>query len=495
MDSRFDRLPPLMRSAIQTLQDLHNTPDALAMPAVLGIANLAVMPHFKIDSILFGEIPLSLYILCMLPTGMRKSTNYNEVSVGIERFEDQRWSNLKDEIVRVKIETSLYQKALKQYEKDMESHANAVQIPGNPTIAPVPPADVRPRETANYRLKKATLNGIIDQLRGQPFVGLFSAEAGEMFNSHSFQGGRDQSRSIEMSAALTSMWDGTVIERQTGIQENNVRLHNRAVNMMFFLQEETIREFLNNPMYSSQGFVHRILITQAERTQDPEVDLTPQGQQQIARIRARLDPFHDHIEHLISTRLHLQADRHFELDRHVIRITPQAAEVFECYINVNKDRAQRDLATWAGFAERLYEHALRIAGTLAAFEQQMTVDQTCALAAVDLMDYFTEQRLNLELGITTRNPQQATSTRRLLEWMRQRAFHGTKREISQHVRWFRDLTKDERDHILEELVSDGLVHVEMIANKNGRETARFRVETSVDTHQQNSLNLSTVSTL
>ena len=464
-----------MRSAIQTLQDLHNTPDALAMPAVLGIANLAVMPHFKIDSILFGEIPLSLYILCMLPTGMRKSTNYNEVSVGIERFEDQRWSNLKDEMVRVKIETSLYQKALKQYEKDMESHANAVQIPGNPTIAPVPPADVRPRETANYRLKKATLNGIIDQLRGQPFVGLFSAEAGEMFNSHSFQGGRDQSRSIEMSAALTSMWDGTVIERQTGIQENNVRLHNRAVNMMFFLQEETIREFLNNPMYSSQGFVHRILITQAERTQDPEVDLTPRGQQQIARIRARLDPFHDHIEHLISTRLHLQADRHFELDRHVIRITPQAAEVFECYINVNKDRAQRDLATWAGFAERLYEHALRIAGTLAAFEQQMTVDQNCALAAVDLMDYFTEQRLNLELGITTRNPQQATATQRLLEWMQQKNFVGTKRELTQFVRWFKGLTRQERDHILEELVSDGLIHVASVMGKNRREKTIYSV--------------------
>lgn len=475
MDTRFDRLPPLMRSAIQTLQDLHNTPDALAMPAVLGIVNLAVMPHYKIDSILFGEIPLSLYILCMLPTGMRKSTNYNEVSVGIEQFEKRMWDNLKDEPIRVKIETSMFQKALKQYEKDMESHANAVQIPGNTTIAPVPPPEVRPRETANYRLKKATLNGIIDQLRGQPFVGLFSAEAGEMFNSHSFQGGRDQSRSIEMSAALTSMWDGTVIERQTGIQDNNVRLHNRAVNMMFFLQEETIRDFLNNPMYSSQGFVHRILITQAERTEDPLTDLTDVGMTQIARLRARLDPFHNHIEHLISQRMHLLPDRHFELDRHTITISPEAREVFECYINANKDRAQRDLHNWAGFAERLYEHALRIAGTLAAFEQSMQVDQNTALAAVDLMDYFTEQRVNLEMGISTRNPQQATATRRLLEWMTQKQFSGTSRELTQLVKWFKDLTRDERDSILEELVRDGFVHAESVVAKNGREKTVYSV--------------------
>lgn len=476
MDSRFDRLPPLMRSAIQTLQDLHNTPDALAMPAVLGIANLAVMPHYKIDSILFGPKPLSLFILCMLPTGMRKSTNYDEISVGIERFEKRRWDSLKDEPVRVKIETSLFQKALKQYEKDMESHVNAVQIPGNPVVAPVPPAEVRPRETANYRLKKSTLNGMIDQLRGQPFLGLFSAEAGEMFNSHSFQGGRgDMSRSIEMSAALTSMWDGTVIERQTGIQENNVRLHNRAVNMMAFLQEETIREFLNNPMYSSQGFVHRILITQAERTPDPAVDLTPAGQQQIARIRARLDPFHDHIDHLISQRLHLLPDKHFELDRHTISISSEAAEVFELYINASQGRAYGDLSAWAGFAERLYEHALRIAGTLAAFEQRMVVDQNCALAAIDLMDYFTEQRLNLELGITTRNPQQATATQRLLEWMKQKQFSGTKRELTQFVRWFKGLTRQERDDILEELVTDGLVHVSSVVSKNGREKTVYSV--------------------
>jgi len=306
---------------------------------------------------------------------------------------------------------------------------------------------------------------------------LFSAEAGEMFNSHSFQGGRDQSRSIEMSAALTSMWDGTVIERQTGIQENNVRLHNRAVNMMFFLQEETIRDFLNNPMYSSQGFVHRILITQAERTEDPEVDMSDAGMQQLARLRAQLDPFHAHIEHLISNTLHLQPDRHFELNRHTIAISEEAAEVFEHYINSNRHRSHGDLHNWAGFGERLYEHALRIAGTLTAFELRNTVDQNSALAAVDLMDYFVEQRLNLELGISTRNPVQATATARLWDWMVQRQWAGTKRELGQYVRWFGHLTRDERDSILEELVRDGLVHAESVVARNGREKIVYSVAT------------------
>jgi hypothetical protein len=119
------------------------------------------------------------------------------------------------------------------------------------------------------------------------------------------------------------------------------------------------------------------------------------------------------------------------------------------------------------------------------------VDQNSALAAVDLMEYFTEQRVNLEMGISTRNPQQATATRRLLEWMRQRAFAGTKRELAQQVRWFRELTRDERDTILEELVRDGLVQLEMMQNRNGTETARFWVDLAVDTDHEKPLDLST----
>jgi len=91
------------------------------------------------------------------------------------------------------------------------------------------------------------------------------------------------------------------------------------------------------------------------------------------------------------------------------------------------------------------------------------------------MDYFTEQRRNLELGISTRNPQQATSTRRLLEWMQQKLFQGTNRELGQYVKWFGSLTREERDAILEELVRDGLVHVESVVAKNGREKTVYSV--------------------
>jgi hypothetical protein len=464
MDKRFELLPPLMRDAISILQQLHNTPDSLAMPAVLGIANLAVMPHYKVETILFNDIPLSLYILCMLPTGMRKSTNYREISVGIERFERLKWEQLKNEPLRHELDEKLFKKACTAYTKDREDNGSFGSVPI--------PDPVRPVETCNYRIGKATLNGIIDQLKTQPFVGLFSSEAGEFFNSHSFQGGKDgQSKATEMSSALTTMWDGGVITRQTGMDSS--QLHNRAVNMMFLLQEETVREFLNNPMFSAQGFVHRLLITQTDYVEPIDVDLSPQGIQRIEQLRSQLEPFHSRIEQLISQRLWFPDDRPNELQRIILRPNAKATQLIQHYYNTNSRRSRTDLLSWTGFGERLLEHMLRIAGTLAAFELKKEVTELEIVSAMDLMDYFIEQRLGLQLGITSRNMSQTLGVERLATWMADHKFAGTRNELRRNVRWFAGLTEGEKDQLLEDLVRSEQVEVETVVAPNHKKVTTY----------------------
>lgn len=467
MDKRFDQLPQLMKDAIQALQDLHNTPDSLAMPAVLGIANLAAMPHYKVDSILFGEIPISLYILCMLPTGMRKSTNYKEISVGIERYETFKWDMLKNEPLRYALDEKVFKKEQAAYLKDKEQNGMLATTPM--------PTPVRPIETANYRIEKATLNGIIEQLKTQPYVGLFSSEAGEFFNSHSFQGGpQGQSKAIEMSAALTTMWDGGVITRQTGM--DSTKLRGRAVNMMFFLQEETVRDFLNNPMFSSQGFVHRMLITQSQYVEPRAIDLSPAGIQAIQAQRNRLNPFHDRIEQIISKNIWFPDNRPNELQREVLRLTHNATVLAQHFYNINNTRSATDLRMWAGFAERMLEQMLRIAGTIAAFERKNMVDESDVAAAMDLMDYFIEQRLNLELGVTSKNMSQVTAVNRLGEWIQTHQFTGTATELARRVRWFSSLSPQERDQILEDLVRNEQVYMTTTVAKNHKTVIVYSFE-------------------
>lgn len=465
MDKRFELLPDLMKDAINCLQQLHNTPDSLAMPAVLGIANLAAMPHYKIDTIKFGIKPISLYILCMLPTGMRKSTNYNEVSVGIERYEQLQWDRLKNEAIRFELDQKVFKKNSAKYIKDQEENGSFSSVPA--------PAPVKAFETAEYRLKKATLNGIIDQLKSQPFVGLFSDEAGEFFNGHSFQGGRDaQSKSIEMSAALTTMWDGGIITRQTGM--DSTKLANRAVNMMFFLQEETVREFINNPVFSAQGFVHRILVTQSGTVPKQLLDLSDQAIAEDKKIRARLDPFHDRIESIIGQRLQSREDKDFELQPRVLHLNDQARMIFAHFHNERLNSVDEELRNWSGFGERLLEHALRIAGTLAAFEGSMTVTEQHAACAMDLMDFFIEQRINLQLGITSKNMTQTLGVERLAGWMQDHKFVGTRNDIRKSVRWFANLTESEKDQLLEDLVRSEQVEIQTVVAANHREVTTYR---------------------
>jgi len=473
MDKRFDRLPDLMKKAIETLQKLHNTPDSLAMPAVLGVANLAAIPHYRINSIEFGIKPISLYIMCMLPTGMRKSTNYNEIVKGIARFEERRSDELVNEPVRFALDQKVFKAAEAAYIKDHESGWSTTPAPERP----------QPAETCEYRLEKGTVNGIIERIATQPFLGFFNDEGGEFFNSHSFQGGRDgKSRSIEMAGTLTKLWDGSNISKQTGME--SVVLRNRAVNMMFFLQEETVRDFLNNPVFSAQGFVHRILITQSGSQPRQPMDLSDEAIAQKQQIRQQLDPFHDRIEQLIGQPMRRVPTRAFELDPQVLTLSTEARRVMQWGYNQHLTATDNELRNYAGFAERLFEHALRIAGTLAAFDQSVTVSEQHALAAWDLMDFFIEQRRNLELGVTTRNEAEVLSATKLLDWIKTNCFVGSKNELRRRVRWFGALTQDECDRTLASLVKDQELWLTVTVSANHRSTTIYSwqaTDVSVDT--------------
>ena len=187
MNERFERLPTEMKDAIEALKELHATPDSMAIQVVLGAANLAAMKMYNVDSIVYGVRPINEFFVCMAPTGAMKSTNYNEVANSIENYQAMKQSELSEEPTRFALDKKVFAREEAAYLKAMES---------DPVNAIVPKA-IRPIETAKYIIPKATVNGIVDQLKSQSFVGLFSSEAGEFFNSHSFQG-RDNSKAIEM---------------------------------------------------------------------------------------------------------------------------------------------------------------------------------------------------------------------------------------------------------------------------------------------------------
>jgi hypothetical protein len=453
MDKRFEKLPVEMREAIQGLKALHATPDAMAIQVILGVANLAATKIYNVDSRKYGIRPINEYFICMAPTGAMKTTNYRELLVGVNNYIEYKDDELKTETTRYALDKKVFNKAEAAYLKAMET---------DPTTA-VMPKPIRPVETAKYVISKATVNGIIDQLKSQSFVGLFSSEGGEFFSSHAFQGGKDISKAIEISATLTSIWDGHDIEKVTGMERTYLK--NRRANMLMLLQAETIQKLLNTPIFSEQGFIHRMLITQCDSYEKPDWEFTNEAKLAEAQARSLIDQFNVKIGRMMHTPLILRPGKHFELDLRTMKQSNQAWVTLGNWQNSNKNRATGDLHNYAGFAERLHEHALRIAATIAAFEGLDEINEHTALCAIDIMEYYIEQRRNLEVGVSDSDPDRSTGSSKLLDWMLERAWSGTRRELLQNgPSWYRKLNVRQRDLILEDLLVDEHIGiVEMVS--------------------------------
>jgi hypothetical protein len=91
---------------------------------------------------------------------------------------------------------------------------------------------------------------------------------------------------------------------------------------------------------------------------------------------------------------------------------------------------------------------------------------------MDLMDYFIEQRQQLELGVTSRNQQLTLAVDRLAAWVATHQFTGTRNELRRRVRWFGALSEAEKNEILEDLVRSERLWI-TASEHNGRATARY----------------------
>ncbi len=463
MNEHFKLLPQEMQEAITGLGELHNTPDSMAIQCVLGVANLAAQKLWNVDSRVYGIRPVNEFFICMAPTGAMKSTNYREISQGIDQYQQLRQEDLRNDALRYQVEQKAYKKKITDYERALEL---------DPATAILPQAP-RPIESAKYTIGKATVNGIIDQLKSQAFVGLFSSEAGEFFNGHSFQN-KDAARAIEMSAALTSMWDGHTIDRITGVERTS--LSNRRVNMLFLLQTETIQQVLNNPVFSEQGFVHRLLITQSDYYEKQDWEFTPESYQRQQAARTKLTAFNDRILQMMRREVSYLPGKNFELDLPTMRQTDQAHECLGQWRNLNKNAGSGVLRNYQGFAERLHEHALRLAATVAAFRGNDLVKLEDAECACLIMDYYIDQRRQLEVGVSDWNPVRSAGANKMQQWLEEKRWSGSLRELSQSgPTWYRKLNSTQRDEIIADLLKDEIIELVETVAANGRTVSTIKL--------------------
>ena len=462
-----EHLPFEMKKALIALKKLHNTPYEFASTALLGYANTCMHHLYDVQSYKYGIRPTSLFTMILLGTGGSKSTIHNELKGPIIEYEKRMYDALKNEEARFISEDKKYKKDIKKWEEDRDNGIHNA-FPEKP----------KPIETANYLLEKFTVNGLIDSLRSQSHVSIISAEAGVFFSSHAFQNMKgDLSRATEMTSTLTKLWDGDILSKN--ISDDLVRLENRRGNIMGLVQAHVVRDILNNKMFQEQGFVHRILICQVEEFEKPNMSFDDETLKQEQLARQDLQPYLNRLTELLNNRPTHVENRDFELKCRVLESSIDSRKLLADFYNETKNlgKDNNKLSRYEGFSNRLHEHALRIAATIAIFNRHSEIEEIDVKCAIDYMNMFIEHRYKMDLGIIDTRPELSQNSVTLLNFFEKNVGKTyTKREIRVYgPNSLRNISDGQFVDMLDDLVSkEEIIAIETVSN-NGKKTIKFGI--------------------
>jgi hypothetical protein len=245
---------------------------------------------------------------------------------------------------------------------------------------------------------------------GHPALGLFSDEGGSFIGGHAMA---DENR-LRTIAGLSSLWDGAPIKRIRAGDGSSV-LPGRRLALHLMAQPDAAARMLSDPMLVDQGFLSRLLVcapvsTAGTRFQKP---VSPETEPALRRYGARLLD-------ILEMRPILLAETRNALEPRRLEFDSAAKSQWLGYA----DHVERLLAPGKrlepirGFANKLPEHAARIAGVLAFVDDPKcsSISRDVLDHAVKITDFFTTEALRLfEAGSCSPELRQAE---KLLDWLK-----------------------------------------------------------------------------
>jgi hypothetical protein len=473
---KFKFCTPMIAHVLSALKEINNAPEELAIQAVLGTMNFATHSLVNIDPEFFGGriIPITEFFVGLAPTAGMKSTIYGMLERGIARFEEDEKIRYGNEMQIYKLAKTVYQREYDKLLKQMTPQDMQDKQRFDALIASLGPEPKHPI-SPYYRLTTGTRNGLLDFMDGVPFGGMSSSEAGEFFNGHAFQEGKNNSKGIEMITTLTNLWDGNPVEKNTGIERR--RIYNRRFMMLFLLQKATAKDWLGNKIYSEQGFVHRLLITHCDYWDVPDLDRNRIPE--IKKAQEKLNVFHERIYELLKRQRTFKEDSNIELELPSIRMTDEAIDLLSQFNNSVKREQMTTYIDWVGFVGRIYEHAVRLSAMLAVFDGKNQVCIEHAQFAIELAYFYLDQRMTLDLGASSRYQNQVSVAEKLTNKIVEEIGKGKTIDKGWLNRnsptYYRDLSRDERQKVLDEINSRGVLEV---ATENGKTVVKVANSTT-----------------
>jgi Protein of unknown function (DUF3987)/Primase C terminal 2 (PriCT-2)/RepB DNA-primase from phage plasmid len=381
----IDALGSVLGSAARAIHERVRCPVAICGQSVIAAANLAAQAHADVELPTGHVRPISNFFVTIAETGERKTAADNEALRPVRKREKALREAFDQALPSYENQKIAWEKARDHAVKKAKGDRGAIKLAldavGPPPIPPL---------SSMLTCPEPTYEGLCKYLQsGQPSIGVFSSEGGLFIGGH---GMSDESK-LRTAAGLSELWDGEPIKRVRA-GDGTLVLPGRRVAMHLMAQSDVAAIMLSDRMLLNQGLLSRCLISAPESISGTRVWREPSDSADAAikRYGARL------LE-VLERPPPLKDGKANELTPRMLRLAPDARKLWIAFANSIECQLAPEEALYPvkGIANKLPEHAARLAGVLALVSDPDTseIPTEQMAAGITLAQHYVGEALRL----------------------------------------------------------------------------------------------------
>jgi hypothetical protein len=378
-----------LADAAMAIQESTQAPMGLCAQSVLAAASLAIQAHANVE-LPTGQVkPTSEFFLSIGASGERK-TSCDELALKpILEFEKWLGKDYEKKLLEWQSAHDVWHKERETILKGggkgpkvtaSEKTERLIEL-GAPPLPPLTPLLVCP---------EPTFEGLVKLLQvGQPSVGIFSDEGGQFIGGH----GMNKDNKLGMATNLSACWDGKSI-RRVRAGDGTILLPGRRICFHLMLQPKVSTLLLGDEQFADQGLLSRVLViaptstvgTRFWRAKKPETE-------------AMLSRYYAKLGSILRAPLPLVLGKQNELEPKKLLFSSEAKAKWVDFVN-KVEFAMGPMGAYEpikGLANKLPEHAARIATVIALYEEFNTSELSAAQieAGIELAEFYAGEALRL----------------------------------------------------------------------------------------------------
>jgi hypothetical protein len=223
---------------------------------------------------------------------------------------------------------------------------------------------------------------------GQPSIGIFADEGGLFIGGH----GMNTDNKLKTASGLSSVWDGSPIKRVRQGDGASI-LAGKRVSMHLMVQPDVAWMMLSDQLLLDQGLLSRFLVCYPPSTAGSRFWQDMDEHDTIV-----LQDFSQQLLTIMRRPMPLATGKLNELDPPLVNLSQEAKALWVNFVNhIETELAPHgSLEIIKGFANKLPEHAVRLAAVICLIEGHATEISGATMAqGIELAQYYASELLRL----------------------------------------------------------------------------------------------------